>query len=618
MREETGMDMRSIRLGSRKATLQKQYDGSAIVSAEEQLGSYDRRYTEKLEYWANVAPDRVFLAERTEDGTDWRKISYREAFEKVRCISQGLLNRGLSQDRTVAILSGNEIEHALLALAAMHVGIAYAPISVNYSLMSNAYAKLRHCIDLLTPGLIYASDADTYRSAIETVAPVDAEIVYRRGTVSGRKTTAFEDLAYTIPTSAVDAAAEAIRPNMIARILFTSGSTGLPKGVINTHHSTCANMQMTEQVWPFIREQPPILCDWLPWNHTFGSGMIFGLILQGGGSIYIDDGRPLPGEFEKTVRNLKDVRPTLFMAVPASFEMLLPYLENETEFRDCFFSRLIMLYYSGSNLADPINESFRRMAAEVTGERIFTTTAYGATETGPLAVMCNWDTPKMGVVGLPVPGVQLKLIPNGGKLEARLKGTAIFAGYFRQPQVTQAAFDEDGWYKTGDAIRYVNPDNINDGLMFDGRIAEDFKLTTGTWVNVGPLKMLATSVFDSVASQILVCGHDRAEIGVLVFPEIETCRRITGFPKDTAIGEVLRSSALLNNLQERLDKAAANGTSSSNRIARLRVVERPLVPAELTEKKTLCTNVVLTLRTEEIEDLFSDKPSPLVLRAGKS
>jgi feruloyl-CoA synthase len=611
------MKMRELALGNRSPRVNVLPDGATIIESGEALKPFSRSYTEKLVHWAETDPDRCFLAQRTEDGKRWRRISYGEAYAKVRCIAQGLLDRGLSQERTVAILSENEIEHALLALAAMHVGIAYAPISVNYSLVPEAITKLRHCINLLTPGLVYVSDADAYRGAIEEIAAHDAEIVYRRGTVHGGKATLFEELAATVPTAAVDEAARAIRPEMIARILFTSGSTGMPKGVINTHQSSCANMQMTEQVWPFIKDQPPVLCDWLPWNHTFGSGIIFGLILQGGGTMYIDDGRPLPELFHKTVRNLNDVRPTLFMAVPASFEMLLPSLNDDAAFRENFFSRLILLYYSGAGLAEPINDRFRRMAAETARERIFTTTAYGATETGPLAVMCHWDTRRMGVVGLPVPGVQLKLIPNGGKLEARLKGTAISVGYFRQPHLTAAVFDEEGWYRTGDALRYVDPDNIEEGLIFDGRIAEDFKLTTGTWVNVGPLKILATDAFDLVAKQILICGHDRAEVGILVFPDIDTCRQVAGLSDEASLAEILASPKLIADLQQRLDKAAAGGTSSSNRIARLRIVERPLDPDELTEKKTLCTNIVLSRRAAEIADMYADEPSARVLRAAR-
>lgn len=611
------MEMRPLRLGSHAANIDRFPDGSMILSPTEPLARYARRYTERLEYWARAEGDRIFLAQRTTDGTGWRTITYRDAFAKVRHIAQALLDRGLSVERPLMILSGNEIEHALIGLAALHVGIPYSPISVSYSLISKDHAKLRHCFKLLTPGLVYVSDASAFKGAIDAVIPVNVEIVCRENPLDGRRMTSFDTLLDTAPTSAVDAAAAEVCGETPARILFTSGSTAMPKGAINTHQTACANMQMVAQVWPFTIDEPPVVCDWMPWNHTFGGGMMIGLIMHAGGSMYIDDGRPMSGQIEKTVRNLNEVRPTIFISVPASFELLLPYLESDDIFRVNFFSRLKMLYYSAASLPDETSDRYRSLAAAVTGHRIFTASGYGATEVGPLAIVCNWDTPRKGIIGLPVPGFQLRLIPNGQKLEVRIKGPAVVPGYFRQPELTAKAFDAEGWYCLGDAVRFADPNDILEGLIFDGRVVEDFKLRTGTWVSVGPLRILATNHLSPLAVNILVCGIDRAEIGLLVFPELEACRRVARMPKEATLAEILQSEILRNDFQNRLNALRARGTTTSNRIVRMRVSSVPLSDVEVTDKNTISTNVVNDRRREEIEDLYSGRPSCIVFVAEK-
>lgn len=355
----------------------------------------------------------------------------------------------------------------------------------------------------------------------------------------------------------------------------------------------------------------------MPWNHTFGGGMMIGLIMHAGGSMYIDDGRPMSGQIEKTVRNLNEVRPTIFISVPASFELLLPYLESDDIFRVNFFSRLKMLYYSAASLPDETSDRYRSLAAAVTGHRIFTASGYGATEVGPLAIVCNWDTPRKGIIGLPVPGFQLRLIPNGQKLEVRIKGPAVVPGYFRQPELTAKAFDAEGWYCLGDAVRFADPNDILEGLIFDGRVVEDFKLRTGTWVSVGPLRILATNHLSPLAVNILVCGIDRAEIGLLVFPELEACRRVARMPKEATLAEILQSEILRNDFQNRLNALRARGTTTSNRIVRMRVSSVPLSDVEVTDKNTISTNVVNDRRREEIEDLYSGRPSCIVFVAEK-
>jgi feruloyl-CoA synthase len=607
------VEMRHLRLGRRGDVCDRICNGDIVLSSPETLQPFNRSYTERLEHWALVAGDRDFVAQRTANGNGWRKISYAKMFSQVRSVAQALLDRGLSQDRPLMILSGNEIEHAVMALAAMHVGIPYSPISLSYSLVSKDFAKLRHCCDLLTPGLVYASNAIQFEHAIKAVISPDIEVAYLSNPIAGRRMVSFDELAATTPTSDVDRAARAVRGEMPARILFTSGSTSMPKGAINTHQVICANQQMTAQVWPFILDAPPIVCDWLPWNHTFGAGQIFGLILWGGGTIYIDEGRPMPGMIDKTVENLKDVRPTFFVNVPKGFEMVLPFLENDKTFRENFFSRLTMLFYSAASLATSVTDAYNRLALETIGKRIFTTTGFGSTETGPLAIMCNWDSPHPGNIGLPAPGVRAKLTPNGSKKEVRIKSPAIVPGYWRQPELTKKVFDDDGWYMIGDAVRFIDPSIPSEGLLFDGRVAEDFKLKTGTWVNVGPLRILATEELTPLVQNVLICGQDRDEVGLVVFPEVEFCRHLAGLDKDASRATILSHPNVLGEFRARLARMAQHGTGSSNRIARMVVAATALADVEVTDKGTLSTNVVLERRKAEIDDLYSTSPSSLVV-----
>lgn len=606
--------MRPVKLGSRGDVMMKLPDGSFIISSPESLKAYPRSYTDRLHYWAGEAPDRVFLAQRAKDG-GWRSITYAEAFGTVRRLSQALLDRGLSPERPLVILSGNSIEHALLGLAAMHVGIPYSPISTGFSLLSQDFAKLQHVINLLNPGMVFVAALDPFEHALAAALPHGTEVVYVDAGQSKRRATPYSSLAQVAATNSVDAAAAVVNSDTVAKILFTSGSSAMPKGAINTQRMLCSNQQMGTQAWPFLNETPPLIVDWLPWSHTFGGNYVFGLCLYHGGSFYIDDGKALPSEVEKSVRNLTDIAPTVYYGVPKMYEMLLPFLESDKKLRKNFFSRMQMIFYAAASIPEPVWDGLRQSAIETVGMRIFTTTTMGSTETSPLTMTANWDADRPNILGLPVPGVEFKLVPNGRKLELRIKGPHITPGYWKQPELTAKAFDADGWYCMGDALSFVDETDIRQGLRFDGRIAEDYKLTTGSWVNAGSVRVMANSHLSPLVRDVLPTGHSRDDLGLLIFPEIEVCRKLAQLSANATAKEILAHEAVRNEFQKRLDQIAAEGTSTVNIVARAILIEEPLSGVELTDKNTLSFNMVLERRAADIAELYEYSASPRILWA---
>ena len=470
--------LRPVRLGAPDVVVKQRPDGTMVLRSAHALAPYPNKLTERLAYWAKAAPDRVYLAQR-DASSEWHKLSYAAAFETVQAIAAALLARPVSSDRPIAILSGNDIEHALLALAAMHVGIPYAPISVPYSLVSQDCKKLKGIIDILTPGLVFAANGQIFSRAIAATMPPDVEVVVTAHPAPDRPMTPFSELTRAKPTPAVEAAHAKVGPDTVAKILFTSGSTGTPKGVINTQLMLCANQSMIRGGLSFLGDgEPPVLVDWLPWNHTFGSNHNFNLVLDCGGSLYIDEGKPLPGAIEATVRNLRDIAPTIYFNVPKGFEMLLPFLTGDRAMRENFFSQLKVLFYAGAGLSPHVHDAYQALAMQTIGQRLHFLSSLGSTETAPAALACSWESEHIGNIGVPLPGLDLKLVPSGGKLEARLKGPNITPGYWRAPQLSASAFDDEGFYKIGDAVKFVDSADPAKGLLFDGRIAEDFKLAT--------------------------------------------------------------------------------------------------------------------------------------------
>src|SRR3984957_11152503 len=460
--------LRQVLLGPADVLVERRSDGAILMRSPHPLPAFPQKLTERLVHWANATPDCVFLAQRDISGA-WRTLTYADALTKVRAIAAALLARGLSPERPIAILSGNDIEHALIGLAAMRVGIPYAPISVPYSLLSKDFGKLKTIIEVLQPGLVFAANGSAFARAIAAAVPPGVEVAVTCNPPGDRSATLFADLSDTQPTSAVEAAHAKIAPDTIAQILFTSGSTGQAKGVPNPQLMLCANRAMIRCGLAFVADEPPVIVDWLPWNHTFGSNHNFNLVLHNGGSLYIDDGKPLPGAIDTTVRNLRDVAPTIYFNVPKGFEMLLPHLSADRALREKFFSRLKVMFYAGASLSQHVGDAIQRLAVETTGERVMFLASLGSTETAPAAVACCWESERTGNIGLPLPGVELKLVPRDGKLEARLRGVNVTPGYYKAPHLTADAFDDEGFYKIGDAVKFADPADPSKGLLFDGR-----------------------------------------------------------------------------------------------------------------------------------------------------
>ena len=607
---------RHVDLGTRGDLIEVRDDGSTVVRHPDALAAYPRSATERLEHWARVAPQRVFLAQRTSQGP-WRTITYGQANEQVRAISQGLLDRGLTPERPLAVLSANSIEHALIGLAAMHLGVPYSPISVPFSLLSKDHTKLKHVLSLLTPGLIFVQDLGAFDKALAAALPAGTELVYAERGNSVRVATSFELLLATKSTVQVDLAAALVTGDTLAKVLFTSGSSAMPKGVLNSHRMLCSNQAMAAQVWPFLKETPPVLLDWLPWNHTFGGNLVFGLTLHHGGTLYIDDGRALPGEFELTLRNLREVMPTVYFGVPKVYEMLLPHLEQDEALRRQFYSQLQMLFYAAASLPQAVWDGLRRLSIATTGQRVFTCSTMGSTETAPLAITANWDADRPNILGLPVPGCELKLVPNGRKIELRVRGPNVTSGYLKEPDKTAAAFDEEGWYCIGDAMRWADLKDPAKGLVFDGRITEDYKLSTGTWVNAGPLRAMVSGHLWPLVRDVLPTGHSRDEVGILAFPDFEACRKLTGLPPTATHREIVCDPSVRAVFQQRLDKIAGEGSSSVNTVRRMMLMDEPLLDVETTDKGTLSFNVVIEGRAADISELHGKDPGPRVLFARK-
>ncbi len=607
--------LRPVRLGEFDAVLEREPSGVIHIRTAQVLAPYHATLSEPLEHWAKAAPDRVFLGQRDAQG-NWRTLSYAQVLALTRRIGAALLRRGLSPDKPIAIISGNDIEHALLALAAMGVGIPYAPISAAYSLLSTDFGKLRAIVDLLTPGMVFASDGGPFGRAIAAALPGDAELVVTRNPPANRKATLFDDLVGAEDDAGVAAAQRQVTPDTIAKFLFTSGSTGNPKGVINTHRMLCSNQAMIGAGFAFVADEPPVVVDWLPWSHTFGSNHNFNMVLVNGGSLYIDDGNPTPPGVPKTARNLREIAPTIYFNVPKGYEALVPHFRADETLRKNFFSRLKVLFYAGAGLNQTTWDDLTQLAIETTGERIIFLSSLGSTETSPLALACTFDFDRPGNIGLPAPGVELKLVPNEGKLEARLRGPHITPGYWRQQQLTREAFDADGFYKIGDALKFADPADPGKGFLFDGRIAEDYKLSTGTWVSVGPLRARFIDHFAPLVRDVVFAGPDRDDIVALVFPDLEACRKLAPeHAADAAPAAVLDDVRVRLKFANLLQALAAASPGSSTRVVRAILMAEPasMDKGEMTDKGSINQRAVLKNRAALVDELYAAPLSSRVI-----
>ena len=607
---------RPLTFGVTRVTLKDGEAGTQYLTAEQPLRDYPARITDRLAHWAQAAPERTFMAKREKllNGTtgNWQHISYAQAWTRAQCIAQALINRGLSADKPVAILSENDLDHAMLALGCMVAGVPYVAVSPPYSLVSQDFDKLRHVLKTTTPSLVFASSGVRYAKAINAAVGQGIEVVLGMGALEGRGTTPFADLLATPATAAVDTAMQATGPDTIVKFLFTSGSTKLPKAVINTQRMWCANQQQMAQSMPVLTLEPPVLVDWLPWNHTFGGNHNFGLTLFHGGTLYIDDGKPTPELMGETLRNLREIAPTVYFNVPTGFEAIANAMKTDDALRSKLLSRVKMFFYAGAAMAQPIWDSLFESAEREVGERIVITTGLGMTESAPFAVFVASTDVKAGDLGVPTPGMVLKLVQTDGKTEVRYKGPNVTPGYWRTPQETADAFDDEGFFCTGDAVKWIDANDIHKGLSFDGRIAEDFKLATGTFVSVGPLRAKIIAAGAPYVQDVVLTGINLKEVGALVIPTAAV-RVLSGLGSDTTLQQVLQSAPVAVHFQKLVNDLAQTATGSATRIARLHVMHEPpsIDKGEVTDKGSVNQRVVLLHRSALVDALHADAVQPI-------
>jgi feruloyl-CoA synthase len=585
----------------------RQGDGSSLMRSLEPLAPYDHRIGDWLDRWAREAPNRVFLVEQTKDGE--RTIRYDEAREAALNLAEGLLRFELGPDRPLAILAANGIDHALIMLAALYVGVPLAPIAPAYVLQSTDYLKLAHSFRLLTPGMIVVEDGELYRRAMQQALQVDIPIVALRNASAAPK---MADLATLRGEGrcreAVLAAGARVGRNTVAKYLFTSGSTGMPKAVINTHGMLCANSQMKRQVAPVLADEPPLMVDWAPWNHTAGGNSNFNLTLHNGGTLYIDPGKPTPGLFDASLQVLRRISPNIYFNVPRGYELLIPRLEADRDLREKFFERLKFLWYAAASMQPATWFALESLAVKTVGQRILTVTGLGMTETSPVAMFSTLDHNGPGVVGVPVAGLELKLVPHDSSFEVRYRGPNVTPGYWRDAAATAAAFDDQGFFLSGDLVSFIDPQRPRAGMHFDGRISEDFKLTSGTRVSAGKLRLNALEVLRPLANEVVIVGADRKDVRMLIFPDWEACGAAAGLDPASPPARLVSDKTLRAILHERLAEIAAAGTGSSNRVVGALLVENPPSGAagELTEKGTVNSRALQRNRPELLEALFGD------------
>ena len=602
---------RPLRFGVTRVTLKDGVPGTHYLKADQELQAYPDRLTDRFQHWATNKPNQTLFARRVKlaDGTlgDWRHVTYAQAWATARNIAQALINRGLNAEQPVVILSENSLEHALLALGCMVAGVPFVPTSPPYSLISQDYDKLKHVLRTVTPGMVFASDT-RYAKAIAATVSSDMEIVMNEGGIEGQQVTSFEALCQTPATSQVDAAIAATGPDTIVKFLFTSGSTKMPKAVINTQRLWCANQQQMMQSMPVLAETPLVLVDWLPWNHTFGGNHNFGMVVFHGGTMYIDDGKPTPTLMHETLRNLREIAPTVYFNVPTGFEAIALAMKTDDLLRKTLLSRVQMFFYAGAALAQPIWDSLYESQEREIGERIVMGTGLGMTESGPFGIFVTNPNVSAGDLGVPTPGLELKLVDMGGKTEVRYRGPNITPGYWRNEEETKGAFDGEGFFCTGDAVKWIDETDVHLGLKFDGRIAEDFKLATGTFVSVGPLRGKIIAAGAPYVQDVVLTGINLKEVGAMVFPT-PAVRALSGLAADAPLADVLGSAPVLAHFQNLINELAKTATGSANRIARMCLLSEPptIDKGEVTDKGSINQRSVLTHRADTVAALHEDR-----------
>jgi feruloyl-CoA synthase len=595
-------------------SLERRGDGSVVLRALQPLREHATNLACFLFEWAAFAPERVFVAERAPHGA-WRTVSYAEAARTASSVAQALIDRGLDQSRRVMVLSGNGIDHALLTIGALLAGVPICPVSPAYSLLSADYGRLKHIHRLIEPALVFVDSFDAFGPALAALDLSGTEIVCSSGAPGWVAGTPFAALQGTVATPEVRRRAASVSPDHVAKILFTSGSTATPKGVVNTHGMLSANQQMLRQCWGFLEHVPPVLLDWLPWNHTFGGNHNFNMVLRNGGSLFVDDGRPTLDRIERTVANLREVSPNVYFSVPAGYAMLLPYLEKDPELARSFLGDLRLVFYAAAALSQDVWDRLVRLSMAHLGRRLPLTSGWGSTETAPLATTAHFPVDRAGVIGLPAPGVEIKLAPMAGKLELRVRGPNVTPGYFKAPDLTRQAFDDDGFYRTGDAGRLLDPEAPERGLVFEGRLAEDFKLGTGTWVQVGILRTTVLAACAPALQDLVVCGHGRDQIGVLAWPDPSACRDLLGQIGVADPFALSLAPQVVDLVRRGIATHNRDHPGASTRIARVHLMAEPasIDANEITDKGYVNQRAALERRADLVERLFADPPAPDVI-----
>lgn len=600
-------------LAEPRVEVERRSDGALILRNAIALGEYPRCLGDLLVANAAARPNQVFLGERVGGlGSEWRTITWATAHARVRSLAQALLDLGAGPERPLLLLSGNSIAHALLTLAAMHVGIPAAPVSVAYSLMSTDFAKLREIAARVTPGVVFVEHHKPFAAALAAAGLADLPTICRDrrfpSAADGRGE--FDELTQLPASEVVDRRFAALGPDSVAKILFTSGSTGLPKGVINTQRMLCSNQAALARVWPFLTEngRTPVICDWLPWNHTFGANFNFNLVLMHGGTLWIDSGKPAPGAFEATLANLRELSPTMYFNVPRGYDLLIPELERDAELRDRFFAKLDLLFYAAAALPQNLWTRLEALALAARGRRLLMVSAWGSTETAPCSTAVYWPIEQAGVIGNPMPGTEVALLANGDKQELRVRGPNVTPGYWRDGALTAAAFDEFGFYRIGDAGKLADPERPERGIVFDGRVAEDFKLSSGTWVHVGKLRLDVIAACEPLVQDCVITGHDRRELGLLLFPNLAACRALAALDSEAPAHTVLSDSRVRAGIAEALAKHNLRSPGSSTQFTRaLLLAEPPSIDAnEITDKGYINQRAVLTHRATLVESLYAN------------
>ncbi len=610
--------LRPISFGDVSVEITHRDDGAVHLKPRRALPDYPSRITDRLTYWAVQTPGRIFMAERHGDAPGWREITYAGLMASARALASAFIARGLSAERPIVILSGNSIDHALVAFGALYAGVPFCPVSPAYSLVSKDFAKLKYLMGLLTPGLVFVDNVEPFAAALATVVPDGTEIVAVRGTLPGRDVTPLAQLLATPEHVQLDDRHDAVGPDTIAKFLLTSGSTGHPKAVINTQRMLCANQVMMREVMAFLKDEPPVIVDWLPWNHTFGGNHNIGLTLYNGGSMYLDSGKPVPGGIEETVRNLREIAPTVYFNVPKGYESLLPYLRDDASLRKMFFSKLHAMFFSGAALAPHIWQGLDDLSVQETGHRVPMLTGLGATETSPFCMSVKPQTSRSGHIGLPAPGNEVKLVPVEGKMEVRARGPNVMPGYWRQPDLTAKAFDEEGYYRFGDALKPAVVDDLHAGFDFDGRISEDFKLASGTWVSIGPLRARFVAACAPLVRDVVIAGLNRDDLAALVVLDLDGCRAINpALPVDNPAAAAA-DPAVRAAFSDRLARFAASATGSSTRIAQAVLLDTPLQidRGEVTDKGSVNQRAVLEARAALVDAIYRGEPQAKVISVG--